>query len=251
MNALGPTALSAFVRDSVGTFSATLDALDPASLGAPSTLPGWSRAHVAAHVDGVGRAIARQLEYARSGERIEFYDGGQQGRDERIEAGAALAPQKLLSRVREGLMMLVEAVHDVPADGWDTPTSFRGEGTVADCVQGAWRETLIHAADLAGRSTPADWPTEFAAHLFDFLSARVPAGTRLVLQPTGRPPVTLGIGANGCVVTGMETDLAAWLAGREPVGPVRAAASADASELPALRPWPSALTPRDAAPQAR
>lgn len=251
MNAPNPSALAASVRESVILFSATLDALDPDSLSRPSALPGWTRAHVVAHVDGVSRAIARQIDHAGRGERIAFYDGGMEGRNERIELTATVAPQKLLSRVRGALMLLLESVHDVPADGWDASTSFRGEGTVADCVLGAWRETLIHASDLAGASTPADWPAEFSAHLFDFLSARIPVGRRVVLQPTGRPPLTIGAGRDGCVVTGMEFDLAAWLAGREPLGPVVATATADASELPALLPWPSALVPSVAPDRAR
>jgi maleylpyruvate isomerase len=69
----------------------------------------------------------------------------------------------------------------------------------------------------------------------------VPEGARFVLQPTGRPPVVLGEGRDSWVLTGMEFDLAAWLAGREPSGQVRATAAADATELPELGPWPSAV----------
>ncbi len=107
----------------------------------------------------------------------------------------------------------------------------------------AWREVLIHATDLETTVGLADWPAEFSAHLFDFLSLRVPADVRLLLQPTGRQPLTLGEGATGYVVTGMEFGLAAWLAGREPSGPVRATASADGVDLPGLLPWPSGLAP--------
>jgi maleylpyruvate isomerase len=39
----------------------------------------------------------------------------------------------------------------------------------------------------------------------------------------------------------MLTDIAAWLAGREPtLGSLRASADADGTDLPDLLPWPSA-----------
>ncbi|MET1036455.1 MAG: maleylpyruvate isomerase family mycothiol-dependent enzyme [Arthrobacter sp.] len=241
MTTLSPPALTAFVREAVDGLRSAIGSLEGAAMAEPSALPGWTRAHVVAHVDGVSRAIARQLEHARRGTRVGFYDGGMEGRNERIALGALMAPAKLAERALEGLDLLERALGDVPDDGWDALTSFRGEGTVRDCVLGAWREALIHTADLGLGAGPVDWPSEFSRHLFDFLSVRLPAGTRVVLQPTGRPPVVLGTGRDSTVITGMEFDLAAWIAGREPSGPIRATASADASELPALGPWPSAV----------
>lgn len=246
MTQLTTTSLAAAVHDATAQARTALGALDPGDFAAPSSLPGWSNAQLLAHLDGVSRALARQLAYAARGERIGFYDGGVDGRNERIELGALQQPAALAAQVRQGLDLLDEAIADIPAGGWDAATSFRGDGTVTDCVKAAWREVLIHATDLGTTVTLADWPAEFSAHLFDFLSLRVPSDVRLLLQPTGRQPLVLGgeepeEGATGYVVTGMEFDLAAWLAGREPSGPVRATASADGVDLPELLPWPSGL----------
>lgn len=252
MTRITSTDLADAVRAAAADFRRTADRLDDAAFRTPSALPGWSNAHVLAHVDGVARALARQLEYARRGERIGFYDGGMEGRNRRIELGVLMAPAQLRARLDEALDLFGAELDAVPADGWDAATSFRGEGTVTDCVLGAWRELVIHAYDLGGTAGPVDWTPEFCAHLFDFLAARVPAGARFVLQPTGRPPVVLGEGRDSWVLTGMEFDLAAWLAGREPAGQVRATAAADAAELPELGPWPSAVLaePAPAADQA-
>ncbi|MBM6622970.1 maleylpyruvate isomerase family mycothiol-dependent enzyme [Micrococcaceae bacterium RIT802] len=243
MTQLSTASLATAVHDATTQARSAIGALAPESYAAPSSLPGWSNAHLLAHLDGVTRALARQLAYAARGERIGFYDGGVDGRNERIELGALQQPAALATRVGEGLDLLDEAITDIPDGGWDAATSFRGDGTVTDCVKAAWREVLIHATDLETTVGLADWPAEFSAHLFDFLSLRVPADVRLLLQPTGRQPLTLGEGATGYVVTGMEFDLAAWLAGREPSGPVRATASADGVDLPGLLPWPSGLAP--------
>jgi len=44
------------------------------------------------------------------------------------------------------------------------------------------------------------------------------------------------------VVSGMLTDIAAWLAGREPsLSTLRASAAADDVDLPELLPWPSGV----------
>ncbi|MDN5822773.1 MAG: maleylpyruvate isomerase family mycothiol-dependent enzyme [Micrococcaceae bacterium] len=239
MTQLSTASLADAVQDAAARARAAIEALPPGEFAAPSSLPGWSKAHVLAHLDGVARALARQLAHAARGERIEFYDGGQEGRNERIELGALQQPSALVARTLQGLDLLDESITDIPADGWGRTTSFRGEGTVGDCVEAAWREVLIHATDLGTTVSLADWPAEFSAHLFDFLAPRVPSDYRLVLQPTGGQPVTLGAGPTGYVVTGMDFDLAGWLAGRDPSGPVRATAAADGADLPELLPWPS------------
>ncbi len=241
MTQLSTASLADAVQDATARARAAIDALPSGEFAAPSTLPGWSNAQLLAHLDGVSRALARQLAYAARGERIGFYDGGQEGRNERIELGALQQPSALAAGTIQGLDLLDESIKDIPAGGWEMTTSFRGDGTVSDCVKAAWREVLIHATDLGTTVSLADWPSEFSAHLFDFLSLRVPAEYRLVLQPTGCQPLTLGDGPTGYVVTGMEFDLAGWLAGREPSGPLRATAAADGVDLPELLPWPSGL----------
>ena len=241
MTQLSTASLAEAVQDATARARTAIGALPAEEFAAPSTLPGWNNAQLLAHLDGVSRALARQLAYAARGERIEFYDGGQEGRDERIELGALQQPSTVAARTIQGLDLLDESIKDLPAGGWENATSFRGEGTVTDCVKAAWREVLIHATDLGTTVSLVDWPTEFSAHLFEFLSLRVPAEYRLLLQPTGSQPLTLGDGPTGYVVTGMEFDLAGWLAGREPSGPVRATAAADGADLPELLPWPSGL----------
>jgi maleylpyruvate isomerase len=101
---------------------------------------------------------------------------------------------------------------------------------------------VIHASDLNTGRGPETWSRPFCEHLFAFLAARVPEEQKLVLQPLGMQPVTIGTGGRSTVISGMVTDIAAWLAGREPsLGSLRASAAADGVDLPELLAWPSGV----------
>src|SRR5699024_1572084 len=86
------------VFDLVATSSA-------ADLTAPSALPTWTRGHVLAHLDGVARAYARQVQFAAEGETIEVYDGGAAGREANIAAGARRSRAEHLDALGAALTM--------------------------------------------------------------------------------------------------------------------------------------------------
>lgn len=209
----------------------------------PSELPGWTRAQLFAHLRGVSFGLARQLECAKRHELVEMYHGGMDGRNADIAKHAALDKPELLTELESALGRLAAALDAIDDADLDTKTSYR-DGTVTDVINAAWRELVIHHADLRIGASSQDWTPEFARHLFSFLEARVPEKTRLVLQPLGAQPVTLSNGntsGKSYVITGQLNDIAAWLAGREPLGQVDAFAAADAVELPELLPWPSGV----------
>ncbi|MGY2742952.1 maleylpyruvate isomerase family mycothiol-dependent enzyme [Pseudarthrobacter sp. O4] len=206
---------------------------------APSELPGWTRGHVLAHVAGIANAMARQLEFAARGESIELYDGGFEGRTRAIDMAAGHGIEEHRADVEAALERALRAFGALDAAGWQAPITYRG-GVVFDGGLALWRELVIHATDLGTGRGPETWSRPFCEHLFDFLAARVPAGERLVLQPLGLPPVAIGSGGKSTVINGMLTDIAAWLAGRNPtLGSLRATAAADGVDLPELLPWPA------------
>ncbi|CAM3386082.1 maleylpyruvate isomerase family mycothiol-dependent enzyme [Isoptericola cucumis] len=196
----------------------------------PSALPGWTRGHVLSHVANVGAALARQAEYAARGEKVAPYDGGQAGRDAAIEAGAsrtAVEHVEALLAARERLAAAWPDPDDAAA--WSAPVAYR-DGVVADALLAWWREARIHAVDAtAGTSTAIGsdtWGDRFCAHLRDFLAVRLP-----------------GPRDDGLELDGDPRDVAAWLAGREPAGPVGALRGGARVPLPELGPWPSATAP--------
>jgi len=215
--------------------------LDDDAVKAPSGLPGWSRGHVLAHVMGISEAMARQVEYAKRGERIDLYDGGYEGRTARIELAAGHTAEQHREDVQAATDRALNALGGLTPEEWDAPISYR-DGVVRDGAFALWRELTIHGTDLGLDYGPETWSKAFCLHLLDFLAARVPAGRHLVLQPLGLPPRTIGQGGEGVVVSGMLTDIAAWLAGREPsLATLRASAAADDVDLPELLPWPSGV----------
>jgi len=208
-------------------------ALTDAQVAQPSRLPGWSRGHVLAHLTELAAAVTRQIEAARAGELVEVYEGGRPARDAAIEAGAGASAeghQRSLRRATAGIGVLLTSL--VPAD-WDLPVRYR-DGVVRTIVRAWWREVEIHTVDLDLGADSDAWSELFCDQTVEFLAPRAPAGTTLVLEASDGWARELGDGARR-VLRGERTDLVAWLAGREPVHPVRAD---DGGALPALDPWP-------------
>jgi maleylpyruvate isomerase len=212
-----------------------------------SPLPGWSRAHVVAHLAGNARAMRRQAEYAVRGELVDFYDGGQVARDVVIDREAGRPAAELVAAVAEAQRELEETWRGLGPEVWGRPVRWR-RATLLDTLYGRWREAEIHAVDLDLGYRPRDWPEPFARHALDFLAPRAPEGTELTLRATDTDLV-LVLGAGAPVeITGPVRDLAAWMAGRAPDSPLTSQVSAGARDetgapdagdpLPALGPWP-------------
>ena len=204
----GPEADLPAVREATARLLALVDGLlvgeGDAALRAPSLLPGWSRAHVVAHVAGNARGHGRMVDGQPQ------YPGGRDARAAEIDALAADPPAA------------VAAAHDSAAElerawaraDWSAPARVLDgtPRTVGDLVWARWREVEVHAVDLALPDyRPADWPQPFLGRLLDELRAR-----------PDLPPL------DG--VEGSDADLAAWLAGRSRGEGLR-------GDLPELPPW--------------
>jgi maleylpyruvate isomerase len=240
MTAPAPADLLAELHKAADVVASAAAKFTDEDVKAPSALPGWTRGHVLAHLAGITNAMARQLEYAARGETIELYDGGQDGRNKAIGMAAGHSADVHRADLNAGLDRALKAFDSLEAgSGWQAPIAYRG-GVVQDGGLALWRELVIHTSDLGTGYGPETWSRQFCEHLFDFLAARVAPGEKLVLQPLGLPPRTIGGGGRSTVINGMITDIAAWLAGREPsLGSLRASAAADGVDLPELLPWPS------------
>ncbi|POH72811.1 maleylpyruvate isomerase family mycothiol-dependent enzyme [Arthrobacter glacialis] len=229
------------LKAAADTVSAKLADLSDDDVLVPTDLPGWTRGHVLAHIAHVSNAVARQVEYALRGELIDFYDGGQGGRTQAIEMNAGHSAELHREYIAAGFTRALGVLDGLDNAQWDLPISYRN-GVVRDGALAYWRELVIHLADLQLGRGPETWSKEFCLYLIDFLSARVPDSIQLKLLPLALPPMTVGTGSNTVSVSGMLTDITAWLSGRTPtMGSLRAEAAADSVELPVLLPWPSAF----------
>ncbi|MGF4045901.1 maleylpyruvate isomerase family mycothiol-dependent enzyme [Paenarthrobacter nitroguajacolicus] len=240
MTQITPETLPAELHKAAGAVTRLLAKLDDSSVAEPSELPGWTRGHVLAHLAGIANAMARQLEYARRGETGELYDGGMDGRNKAIALAAGHSLTQHTEAVTTALDAAIAAFDALGPEDWQARIAYR-DGTVFDGGLALWRELTIHAADLGLGYGPETWNRPFCEHLIGFLAARVPDSYKFVLQPTGLPQRTIGSGGTSIAITGMLTDIAAWLAGRVPsLGSLRATAAADGVDLPELLPWPAA-----------
>ncbi|MGY3380431.1 uncharacterized protein (TIGR03083 family) [Arthrobacter sp. TE12231] len=193
MTAITPEKLREELHRAADTVTGIAASLSEQDIKAPSELPGWTRGHVLAHICGIANAMARQLEHAARGEKIELYDGGFEGRTRAIEMAAGHSLAEHRADLASSLERALRAFDSLDAAGWRAPIAYRG-GVALDGGLALWRELVIHATDLGTGRGPETWSRPFCEHLFDFLSARVPDGQRFVLQPLGLPDRAIGSG---------------------------------------------------------
>ncbi|GAA2322016.1 maleylpyruvate isomerase [Streptomyces caniferus] len=232
-------AVRAAVEASQERLRTLLPALTDDGVREASELPGWTRAHVLSHIEGVALALARQARYALRGELIEPYDGGRPARAAAIEAGAVRAAAALGDAVRAALAEASAAWAAVGPADWARPVKHR-DSDLRAALLCWWRELEIHTADARIGHGPRDWPRELCHHLLEHLAPRAPEDLHLVLTATDdaltrrygdgdAPTVTVG---------GPLTDLAAWLAGRTPHHPLDCRRSGRTVPPPELLDWP-------------
>jgi maleylpyruvate isomerase len=206
-----------------------LHGLTDSAAAADSVLPGWSRGHVLAHLAGVGKALARQVEYALEDRKVDVYDGGRPARDASIAANATNPADDLVEAAVAASGAFDRALAKIGPDDWTRSVVYR-DGTLVEVVQAYWREIEVHSTDLRLGYTPATWSPEFSDHLLTFTAARAPEGVQVVLRADDGGTWTWGTGSP-VEVRGARNDLAAWAAGRTPVGALT-------GEPPELKPYP-------------
>src|SRR5438067_1039301 len=149
----------------------TVDALGAEELAAPSRLPGWSRAHVVAHLALNGEALAGVLDAVRRGEEVAMYASDEQ-RDADIEELAGAQQADLLDRLLAATTRFRDAVGEMDEDAW-RGTFSRTPGAellpVDSVPQTRVREVEIHHTDLGTVYGPLDWPRAFVIDLLDLV----------------------------------------------------------------------------------
>ncbi|MCH6160535.1 maleylpyruvate isomerase N-terminal domain-containing protein [Streptomyces marispadix] len=152
--------------DGTGRFLAAVNALPDSGFGAPTALPGWTRAHLVAHVHHNAEALMRLLHWARTGERTPMYASAGQRRAE-IEEGALLPAPRLRTLVHDSAVELASAVDGLPDGAWDNEV-VTAQGRTVPAREVLWmrtREVAVHAVDLEAGTGFADLPAGLNAAL--------------------------------------------------------------------------------------
>ncbi len=223
------------LEDASSRLVRTVDGLSADDWAAPSQLPGWTRAHLVAHLALNAEGLAAALGGVVAGQAVAMYSS-QESRDGDIEELAGAEPAELRDRMLAGVTDFADAVAAVPEDRWSTSID-RTPGSERTFVAAAapgmrLREVEIHHADLGAGYSHAAWPTAFSAQVLDAMTKRGAARDPFTADPSDLDG-TWAFGQGGPTVSGSAADLAWWLTGR---GPGEGLTS-DSGTLPGIEEW--------------
>ncbi len=200
----------------------------------PSLLPGWSRAHVVAHLTLNAEGLSGALEGIHEGRPAPMY-ASSEARDKDIVDLAMTSPSSLRDRFLASTTVIGEWVEEL-ADNLAGSMIERTPGgrrfPAGDVVVMRSREVEIHHADLALDYTAADWPPEFVVLLMDSRAGADHDGEPFVGHATdlGR---SWQFGTGGPTVSGAASALAWWLTGRGTGDGL----TSDDGRVPRMEPW--------------
>jgi len=212
---------------------------DDAHVRQPSLLPGWTRAHVLAHLARNADALVRTLSGTLRGERLPMYLGEAE-RAADIEAGSRQDAAALVADVADSAARLDEVFSRMTPAAWEADAETRAGPLPARRLIGArWREVEIHRVDLDEGYGPGDWPASFVAPLLpslvdpERLGPRLPAGVAVDVTDTdsGRRWSAGPDDARRVAVRGPSWALVGWLVGRP------SAVRRELGTPPELTPW--------------
>jgi maleylpyruvate isomerase len=221
-----PGILAALALASEGTdyFERTLAALGDDEFAAPSLLPGWSRAHVIAHVGYNAEGLGRLADWASTGVENPMYVSSEE-RAAQIEEGTRLTAAELRDLNARTSADLNNTWRGLSPAAWRAEVRMV-DGTPIRASSTIWmrtREVWLHAVDLDSGAGYDDFPDGVIDHLLaNVLShwrARRAAENipNFVLVPTDRE-ASRAVGEaddpDAVALTGTAADLARWATGR-------------------------------------
>jgi len=130
----------------------------------PSLLPGWTRAHVLAHLARGADAMRSLLVGARAGQDRTAYVS-EEARAADIEHGAGLGEKELMADLADSAMALRTISKQLPGEAWQFEVRI-GDSQRFPASQLLTRrlaEVELHHCDLGTGYGPGDWPPAFAA----------------------------------------------------------------------------------------
>jgi maleylpyruvate isomerase len=140
----------------------TVRGFTDADVRAPSLLPGWTRAHVLAHLVGGAGALRNLLDSARTGVALAAY-ASQRARDDAIEAGSRRDAATLLGEVAAAAGQFRAVATAMPASAWERDVQApAGAIPAAQLLDRRLVEVELHHTDLDAGYGPGDWPRSFA-----------------------------------------------------------------------------------------
>ena len=137
-------------------------------LRVPSLLPGWTRAHVLAHLARGADAMRNLLIGARSGQNRPAYVSAE-ARDADIENGAGMKAKDLMAEVADSAMAFRTIARQLPDGAWQFQVQVLDSAPfpAEQLLTRRLVEVELHHCDLGAGYSAARWPTAFAAMELD------------------------------------------------------------------------------------
>ena len=138
-----------WMREGTARLLAVVDELGDEDLRGPSTLPGWSRAHVIGHLARNAEALVRLATWAQTGVETPMYADREQ-RAAEIERSAALPADTLRAQLADTATALDTALTRLTAARWEAEVR-SALGRAIPAAELPWmriREVWLHAVDL-------------------------------------------------------------------------------------------------------
>ncbi|MFI9169193.1 maleylpyruvate isomerase family mycothiol-dependent enzyme [Streptomyces lincolnensis] len=221
-------------------FEAAVHSLTDPGFTRPSSLTGWSRAHVVAHVARNADALVNLLTWARTGVETPMYASGDQ-RAREIEEGAGRPAAELRAELLAADNRLAAALAALPDACW-AATVRTARGREVPAAQVPWmrvREVWVHAVDLNVGTSFDDVPHDVCAALVDDVAAsfrgRPDSPSVRLRTEDGAHTWLLGdsAGVDPVAVSGDLPSLAAYATGRPVPGPLFPTGGGTLPKLPA------------------
>lgn len=155
-----------WVQQGTALYNVSVTNLSDAQFAKPSALPGWSRAHLVAHLAANAAALRNLARWAATGIETPMYSSTGE-RADGIEQGAALPPSALRTWSAQEAVALDRDLRRLSARQWTNPVR-TAQGRKVPATEIPWlraREVMVHTVDLATGTTFADLPTDFLAAL--------------------------------------------------------------------------------------
>jgi maleylpyruvate isomerase len=246
-----PTIL-ALLEATSGALLADAERLSEDDLRAASTCPGWSRAHVLAHLINQADAYRRMAWGAAHELTLQQYPGGHEQREAEVERNATWPAETLHLELRRSADELAEILDRLPEPAW-THTVIRVNGPMPlwQALQARLLEVVFHHLDLDTGHTPGVWPAGLVDLLLPDIAAGYERRTRSghdqrwqLERSDGAGAWTLGSGEQVGSVRGPGAPLMAWLMGRgSSAGLVIDGDRATAEAIPVHYPYGSQYRP--------
>jgi maleylpyruvate isomerase len=209
-----------WMRAGTELLTRAVDALPDDAMRAPSALPGWSRAHVVAHVARNAEALTRLATWAHTGIETPMYPS-REHRAAEIESSAQAPVDVLRAELISTAAEFDAALAALDDTAWKSEVR-SALGRPIPAAEIPWmrvREVWLHAVDLDAGVSIADLAPDVVDSLLDDSTgtlSRADGCPAAVLAPTDRDRTwTLGPASDDPVqIRGAAAQVLGWLVGR-------------------------------------